>query len=170
MVVGPWAPRPAGGAGQPLLASLLCIDFCCSALPRRLLAGGDESSAHPPHLPLSWLGWPSLPTMPQLWLAPAGSSGPLYAAPGPQEEGSQRAHGDPQLRSPALGSPASKPPPRTASIRLSFHHSTHSASLFRLPLPPPPPRPAAHKQPETETEGKKKENQVNLKLSALYPL
>lgn len=34
VVDGPWAPRPAGDAGQPLLASLLCIDFCCSALLR----------------------------------------------------------------------------------------------------------------------------------------
>lgn len=34
VVVGPWALRPAGGAGQPLLASLLCIDFCCSVLLR----------------------------------------------------------------------------------------------------------------------------------------
>lgn len=32
VVVGPWALRPAGGVGQPLLASLLGIDFCCSAL------------------------------------------------------------------------------------------------------------------------------------------
>lgn len=108
VVVGPWALRPAGGAGQPLLSSVLISAAPrCSTLPRRLLAGGDESSAHPPHLPLSWLGWPSLPTLPQLWLAPTGSSGPLYAALGLQEEGSQRAHGDPQLCSPALGSRAS---------------------------------------------------------------
>lgn len=120
MVVGPWAPWPAGGAGQPLLASLLCIDFCCSALPRRLLAAGDESLAHPLHLPLSWLGWPSLPTLPQLWLAPAGSPGPLYAAPRPQKEGSQRAHGDPQLCSPALGSPASN---HLLELLLSFSPS-----------------------------------------------
>lgn len=127
VVVGPWAPRPAGGAGQPLLASLLCIDFCCSALPWRLLAGGDESSAHPPHLPLSWLGWPSLPTMPQLWLAPVGSSGPLYTAPGPQDEGSQRAHGDPQLCSPALGSPASN---HLLELLLSFSPSIIPPTLL----------------------------------------
>lgn len=131
VVVGPWAPRPAGGDGQPLLASLLCIDFCCSALPWRLLAGGDEFSAHPPHLPLSWLGWPSVPTLPQLWLAPAVSPGPLHAAPGPQEEGSQRAHGDPQLCSPALGSPASNHLLELLlSFSPSFHPSTHSALSF----------------------------------------
>lgn len=73
VVVGPWTPRPGGGAGQPLLASLLRIDFCCSALPWRLLAGGDGSPAHPHHLPLSWLGWPSLPTTLQLRLAPCGA-------------------------------------------------------------------------------------------------
>lgn len=77
VVVGPWTPRPGGGAGQPLLASLLCIDFCCSALPRRLLAGGDGRPAHPHHLLLSWLGWPSLPTMLRLRLAPCGLSGTL---------------------------------------------------------------------------------------------
>lgn len=82
VVVGPWTLRPGGGAGQPLLASLLCIDFCCSALPRRLLAGGDGSPAHPHHLPLSWLGWPSLPTMPQLRLAPCGLSGTLVRSTG----------------------------------------------------------------------------------------
>lgn len=82
VVVGPWTLRPGGGAGQPLLASLLCIDFCCSALPRRLLASGDGSPAHPPHLPLSWLGWPSLPTMAQLRLAPCGLSGTLVRSIG----------------------------------------------------------------------------------------
>lgn len=50
-----------------------------------------------------------------------------------------------------------EPPPRTASILLSFHHSTHSASLFPPPLPPPL-LPAVHKQSETE----KKKKQVNL--------
>lgn len=82
VVVGPWTLRPGGGAGQPLLASLLCIDFCCSALPRRLLAGGDGSPAHPHHLPLSWLGWPSLPTMLQLRLAPCGLSSTLVRSIG----------------------------------------------------------------------------------------
>ncbi|KAF6724187.1 hypothetical protein FQA47_016253 [Oryzias melastigma] len=83
VVVGPWALRPAGGAGQPLLASLLCIDFCCSVLPRRLLASGNENRAHPPHLPLFWLGWPTLPTLLLPWLAPASSMGPLDATLGP---------------------------------------------------------------------------------------
>ncbi|CAB1447594.1 unnamed protein product [Pleuronectes platessa] len=93
------------GGNRALIPSLALTSTLMSSC--RLLAGGDESSAHPPHLPLSWLGWPSMPTLPQLWLAPAVSPGPLYAALGPREEGSQRAHGDPQLRSPALGSPAS---------------------------------------------------------------
>lgn len=34
VVVGPWTLRPAGGAGQTLLAFLPCIDFYCSVLLR----------------------------------------------------------------------------------------------------------------------------------------
>lgn len=110
VVVGPWAPRPAGGAGQPLLASLPCIDFCCFALLHSSVEAPSrrrKSSVHPPHLPFSWLGWPGVPTLQQRWLAPDVSPGPLCAPVGPHEEGSQRAYSDPHLCSPAPGSPAS---------------------------------------------------------------
>lgn len=125
--VGPWAPRPAGGAGQPLLASLLSIDFCCSALLPRLLAAGKESSSHPPHLPLSGLGWPSLPTLPQRWLAPAVSLGPVNAALG---------HGRKAAREPMAVAAVftcsgfiASPPPRTdAHCALSTHSALLSSS------------------------------------------
>jgi len=118
----PWAPRrPAGAARQPLLASLLRIDFGLLIFCRR----GMKSSAQPASpaslsLSLSWLGWPSLPTLPRFllllfffffWLAPshAGSSGTRDV---PQRRGHRRrAAREPvavqQLRSPAPGSPAS---------------------------------------------------------------
>lgn len=79
-----WVPGLRGL--QAVLANLCSplssIDFCCSALLPRLLAAGNESSSHPLHLPLSWLRWPSLPTLPQRWLAPDVSLGPVNAALG----------------------------------------------------------------------------------------
>lgn len=120
-----------GNLCSPLSSVSISAAPCCSALPRRLLAGGNESSAHPPHLPLSWLGWPSLPTLLQLWLAPTGSLGPVNAAPGPQEEGSQRAHGDPQLCSPAPGSLASH---HLLELLVSFSPSILPPTLLQASL------------------------------------
>lgn len=96
----------------------------------RLLAAGKESSSHPPHLPLSGLGWPSLPTLPQRWLAPAVSLGPVNAALG---------HGRKAAREPMAVAAVftcsgfiASPPPRTDA------HCALPPTLLCSPPPLPP--------------------------------
>lgn len=89
-------------------------------------------------------GWP-----------PAGSPAPSYAALGPQEEGSQRARGNPQLCSPAWK--------RRLEFLLSFSSSIFPPTLLLFfPSSTAPPPPAIHKRPETGREREKKKNKLIL--------
>lgn len=127
VVVGPWALRPAGCDGQPLLASLLYIDFCCSSLLRKALSRRERELGSPASPASPGLLGLACPLSLQPWLA---FQDPLHTTPRATGGSSQWAHGDPQLCSPALGSLASKHLQKKAPILFSCHSSTHSAHHF----------------------------------------